>query len=96
MAVIASECNERSNLQKSGSSNRTSTKCHCERVQRAKQSAKHKLVFSLFLAEFPVIIGFLLKKRQVTAKAWQIASLVALARNDSRLFKNQLSENLFR
>ena len=54
-------------------------------MQRAKQSAKYKFGFSLFLAEFQAIIEFFARKRQNTAKAWQIASLVALARNDSRL-----------
>ena len=56
-------------------------------MQRAKQSAKYTLDFSLFLAECPAIIEFSAKKKQIAAKAWQIASLVALARNDSRLFK---------
>ena len=44
--------------------------------------------FSLFLAEFQVIITSFAKKRQNTAHAWQIASLVALARNDSLMGKN--------
>ena len=52
-------------------------------MQRAKQSAKHKFDFSLILAEFPAIIEFSARKKQNTAKTWQIASLVALARNDS-------------
>ena len=69
--------------------------CHCERVQRAKQSAKYKFDFSLFLAESPAIIEFFAKNRQNSAKAWQIASLVALARNDSRFFLNLLSKNHF-
>ena len=63
------------------------TSCHCEREQRAKQSAKYKLDFSLISAVFPAITKFSAKKRQNTAHAWQIASLVALARNDSRLLK---------
>ena len=41
----------------------------------------------MFLAEFQAIIEFSAKKRQITAKAWQIASLVALARNDSLFLK---------
>ena len=43
--------------------------------------------FSLFLAESRAIIEFLLKNEQITAHAWQIASLVALARNDSVVLK---------
>ena len=38
------------------------TSCHCERVQRAKQSAKFKFDFSLILAESPAIIEFSAKK----------------------------------
>ena len=42
--------------------------------------------FFNFSRIFKLIWAFLLKNRQITAKTWQIASLVALARNDSRLF----------
>ena len=52
-------------------------------MQRAKQSAKYKFDFSLISAECPIIIEFSTKNRQMTAKAWQIASLVALVRNDN-------------
>ena len=66
-------------------------------MQRAKQSAKYKFDFSLILAECPIITEFSTKKKiallrtsqrlaMTTAYTWQIASLVALARNDSRLF----------
>ena len=57
--------------------------CHCEREQRAKQSAKYEFDFSLFSVVFPAITVFSAKNRQLTAKTWQIASLIALARNDS-------------
>ena len=53
----------------------------------------YKLDFCLFSAEFQAIIEFFAKKRQNTANAWQIASLVALARNDS-LFKEILNVNV--
>ena len=64
-------------------------------MQRAKQSAKCVFDFRLISAEFQAIIEFSTKKRQVasclamtTAYAWQIASLVALARNDTVVLKN--------
>ena len=62
-------------------------RCHCEQEQRAKQSAKYRFDFSLFSAVFPAIIEFVAKMDRTTAKAWQIASLVALARNDSLVEK---------
>ena len=37
------------------------TGCHCEREQRAKQSAKYVFDFSLILAESPAIIEFFAK-----------------------------------
>ena len=52
-------------------------------MQRAKQSAKYRFDFSLFLAALQAIIKFSAKRKQNSAKAWQIASLAALARNDS-------------
>ena len=60
-------------------------RCHCEREQRAKQSAKYVFDFCLLAAVFQVIVAFSAKQRPNSAHAWQIASLVALARNDSRL-----------
>ena len=69
-------------------------RCHCERVQRAKQSVQYVFGFRLILAAFQAIPEFSAKKSQIIAHAWQIASLVALARNDSRLFKKS-SENHF-
>ena len=51
-------------------------------------SANYKLDVSLFSTVFQAIIEFFAKKRQITAKAWQIASLVARARNDSLFLKD--------
>ena len=48
----------------------------------------------IFSSIFKLLLRFLLKNRQNTAKAWQIASLVALARNDSRLFE-KYPKNIF-
>ena len=58
-------------------------------MQRAKQSAKYGFDFCLFLAECQVIIEFSAKKRQDSAKAWQIASLVALATNEQVCFNGR-------
>ena len=45
-------------------------RCHCEREQRAKQSAKYKFDFFFVLAEFQAIIKFFAKMKQNTAKVW--------------------------
>ena len=63
------------------------TSCHCERVQRAKQSAKHEQNSVFFLAENSVIARDSAKIKKNRTRTWQIASLVALVRNDSLLKK---------
>ena len=60
--------------------------CHCERVQRVKQSAKHEQEPAFFSRK--LYLGILLKLKKNRTRAWQIASLVALARNDSIFSRN--------
>ena len=62
-------------------------RCHCERGQRVKQSAKSEQSSVCFLAENSIITDILLKTKENRTRTWQITSLVALARNDSRLFE---------